>query len=197
MRPALHRPARRDVSAPGANISHKLQKIISDIKTTGSANLTRLTVLKKWFETKSRLASFGIFIADQASRRAHDGTQEVTELFREAREILADVDVFKPNMPRTRATALHSRLNGFQNERREIKWASVRLLHDNNMFLVESGLALYLWHGDSPAEGYRLAANYCEHYDPRHGNGLNGPSVDRIKEIAGFVLAIVSQEQER
>jgi hypothetical protein len=42
-------------------------------------------------------------------------------------------------------------------------------------------------HGDSPSEGYRLAANYCEHYDPPYGNGLNGPSVNRIEEIAGFV----------
>jgi hypothetical protein len=197
MRPAKGRLAQRDDSIPGTDVSHKLQKIISDIKTTGNVNLTRLTVLKKWFETRNRIASFGIFIANQASRRAHDRTEEANELFREAREILADVNVLEPNIPRTRATTLHARLNAFQNERRESRWASVRLIHDRSMFLVESGLGLYLWHGDSPTEGYRLAANYCEHYDPRHGNGLNGPSVDRIKEIARFVLAMETHEKER
>jgi hypothetical protein len=60
---------------------------------------------------------------------------------------------------------------------------------------VESGLGLYLWHGNSPTAGYRLAAAYCEHYDPRYGNGLNGPSVERIEEIAGFVLSTEAFEE--
>ena len=197
MRPSKDRLAQRCDSTPGADISHKLQKIITDIKTTGNANLTRLTVLKKWFETPYRLPSFGIFIANQASRQAHDTTKEADELFREARDILADVNVFEPNIPRTRAMRLHARLSAFQNERREIRWASVRLIRDNNMLLVESGLGLYLWHGESPTGGYRLAASYCEHYDPRHGNGLNGPSINRIEEIAGFVLAIETHEKGR
>jgi hypothetical protein len=157
--------------------------------------LTRLTVLKKWFETTHRLPSFGIFIASQASQQTRKTTKDAPELLREAHEILADVDVFEPNIPRTDATRLHSRLEAFQNERREVQWTSVRVIHNLDLFLVESGLHLYLWHGDSPSEGYRLAANYCEHYDPRYGNGLNGPSVDRIEEIAGFVLAIESHEE--
>ena len=76
-----------------------------------------------------------------------------------------------------------------------MKWASVRVIHNMNLFLVESGLQLYLWHGNSPAEGYRLAANYCEHYDPSYGNGLNGPSLKRIREIADFVRAIEAHEE--
>jgi hypothetical protein len=188
-------PALRSDKAPAANISHKLQKIVADIEKCGHANLTRLTVLKKWFETTHRLPSFGIFIASQASQQIRKTTKDAPELLREAHEILADVDVFEPNIPRTDATRLHSRLEAFQNERREVQWTSVRVIHNLDLFLVESGLHLYLWHGDSPSEGYRLAANYCEHYDPRYGNGLNGPSVDRIEEIAGFVLAIESHEE--
>ncbi len=76
-----------------------------------------------------------------------------------------------------------------------MKWASVRLIQNMNLFLVEGGLQLYLWHGYSPAEGYRLAANYCEHYDPRYGNGLNGPSANRIREIADFVRTIEAHEE--
>jgi hypothetical protein len=50
------------------NISDKLREIVAAIDQRGSVNLTRLTVLKKWFEASSRLSSFAIFIADQASR---------------------------------------------------------------------------------------------------------------------------------
>jgi hypothetical protein len=60
---------------------------------------------------------------------------------------------------------------------------------------VEGGLGLYLRRGDSPTDGYRLAAAYCEHYDPRYGTGFNGPSAVRIEEIADFVLAIETYEQ--
>jgi hypothetical protein len=73
----------------------------------------------------------------------------------------------------------------------------VRLIHDMNLFFVESGLRLYMGNGVSSVEGYRLAANYCEHYDPRYGTGLNGLSVNRIKEIIGFILAIEGHEKAR
>jgi hypothetical protein len=177
------------------SISRKLQKIVTDIEEHGSAGLTRLTVLKKWFGTPRRLSSFAIFIASQASRHTGKTTKEAAQLFNVAREILADVDIFELKIPRDGATRLHARLEVFQNERRELKWTSLRVIHNPNLFLVESGLRLYLWHSDSPVEGYLLAANFCEHYDPRYGNGLNGPSVKRIQEIARFTLAIEAHEE--
>jgi len=194
VKPTKDRPAERFNRLPGVNISHKLQKIVVDIEESGHAEPTRLTILKKWFETPRRLPSFGIFIAGRASRQTRKTTEEAPELFREVHEILADVDIFEPNIPQTDAINLHARLKAFQNQHRDVKWTSVRVIHNMNLFLVESGLHLYLWHGDSPAEGYRLAANYCEHYEPRYGNGLNGPSVNRIREIADFVLAIEAHE---
>lgn len=86
------------------NISNKLREIAAAIDRRGSANLTRLMVLKKWFEVSSHLSSFAIFIADQASRRMTKATEEAAELFREARTLLADVDVFAPKIPRAAAT---------------------------------------------------------------------------------------------
>ena len=70
----------------------------------------------------------------------------------------------------------------------------MRIIHDQNLFFVESGLGLYLWHRNSPSQAYRLAASYCEHYDPRYGNGLSGPSAKRIQEIADFTLAVETHE---
>jgi hypothetical protein len=194
MRSTKDQLAQRFDRAQNANTSRKLQKVVADIKECGNANLTRLTILKKWFEAPHHLPSFGVFIAIQASRQTNKETEKVAELFDEAREVLADVNVFEPDIPRTDAARLHARLQAFQNERRDMKWAAVRLIHNQNLFLVEGGLHLYLWHGASSTEGYRLAANYCEHYDPRYGTGLNGPSINRIEEIAGFVLAREAHE---
>ena len=112
----------------------------------------------------------------------------------EAREILADVDLFVPKIPNDRAKRLHARLEAFQDERQNTQWASVRIIHNRNLFFVEGGLGLCLWHRNSPSRAYRLAANYCEHYDPRYGNGLNGPSMKRIQEIADFTIAVETRE---
>jgi len=194
MRPGKERSAQRFGRASGADIPYKMQKIVDDIEKRGNVSLTRLTVLKKWFERPSRLPSFGIFIARRAVSHTRGTTEETRELFREAQSFLADVDVFDPTIPRTGAARLCTRLEAFQSQYQKLKWTSVRVIHNMDLFFVESGLRLYLGNGASPAEGYRFAANYCEHYDPRYGTGLNGPSVDRIKEIVGFVLAIESHE---
>jgi hypothetical protein len=177
------------------NISDKLRKIAAEIERRGSANLTRLTVLKKWFEVSSHLSSFAIFIADQASRQKTKAPKEAAELLRETRTLLADVDVLAPKIPRAAATKLHRGLRAFQNEYRDAPWGPVRIIHNHNLFLIECGLDIYLGHGDTPTAGYRLAVNYCEHYDPRYGNCLNGPSRRRIGEIVDFIRGVEDREE--
>ena len=98
-----------------ATIADKLGDIAAAIKQRGSANLTRLTVIKKWFEVPSHLSPFAIFIADQASRRRTKTTKGASKLIREARALLADADVFAPKIPRKGATRLHASLRTFQN----------------------------------------------------------------------------------
>ena len=94
-------------------ISDKLREIAGAIEQRGSANLTRLTAIKKWFEVPSHLSSFAIFIADHASRRKTKTTKKAGELIREARTLLADVDVFGPNVPRTSSHKIICISSGF------------------------------------------------------------------------------------
>jgi hypothetical protein len=176
-------------------VPEKLISIADQIKEGGSVALTKLTVLKKWFERPSRLSSFAVFIAEQACSRKGKTTRDATILFLESRQLLAEVDVYTPNIPRVEAEKMHRRLREFQNEYKSSSWGQVRLIYDQNLFLVEEGLRIYLWHTDSPSQGYRLAANYCEHYDPRYGNGLNGTSYIRIHEIARFMLTLEALEK--
>jgi hypothetical protein len=176
-------------------ISDKLREIVVAIEQHGSVNLTRLTVIKKWLEVPNHLSSFAIFIADRASRRKTKTTKEAGELIREARTLLADVDELAPNIPHKAATRLHLSLHAFQNEQRNIPWGPVRIISDHNLFLIECGLHIYLGHGDTPTEGYRLAANYSENYDSRYGNSLNGFSRKRIEEIIDFIHRVEAREK--
>ena len=107
--------AQRSDRAPGADISRKLQKIIADIHECGHASVTRLTVLKKWFEIPDRVPFFGVSIAKQTLKQVGKATKEAVELLHEASEMLADVDVFDRNIPRNDAISLHARLKSFQN----------------------------------------------------------------------------------
>jgi len=169
------------------DISEKLLKISAEIGSRGNANLTRLTVLKKWFGLAGRLPSFAIWVASRAISGKGKTGVEAAELFRQARALLASVNPYAPKMDRKLAKVLHDRLQKFQNEYKYQQWGPVRIIHDWNLMLVEQALAIYLWHSDSPALGYKLAADYCQHFDSRHGNGLNGPSRMKIEEMARFV----------
>ena len=50
-----------------AAVPEKIRKVIDDIDTRGNVPLTRLTVLKKWFERPNRLPVFGLWVARQAA----------------------------------------------------------------------------------------------------------------------------------
>ena len=91
-------------------VPEKLLKIIEDIDEQGDANLTRLTVLKKWFEKPGRLMPFAQWIASRASSRKGKTKGEAAELFREARKLLEDNQEHSPKLDQASAERLHSRL---------------------------------------------------------------------------------------
>ena len=176
------------------NIPEKLLSIVEEIDDHGNTSLTRLTVLKKWFERPERLSAFAIWVAARATSRKGKTIGAAAELFRAARTLLAGLDQIRPELVRPAAQALHDRLRDFQNEFQNQQGGSVRIVHNWNLMLVEQGLSIYLWHLDSSAHGYKLAADYCQHYDPRYGNGLNGPSRTKIAEIVRFMFNLEALE---
>ncbi len=176
------------------NIPEKLLRIADDIAEHGNVNLTRLVVLKKWFEKPERLSVFAIWVAARATSRKGKTAGAAAELFREAKALLAGADKCRPQLDRQKALELHDRLRDFQNEYENQRWGAVRIVHNWNLMLVEHALAIYLWHTNSPADGYKLAADYCQNYDPQYGNGLNGPSWTKIEEIVRFMFTIEALE---
>lgn len=182
-------------SSMRTNIPEKLIKIADQIEESGSASLTRLTVLKKWFEQDpKRLPSFALFIAKRASSRKGKTTGEAADLFFDASKLLKEADIYDLHLPQEEAINLYERLKAFQNEYKNTQWGNVRIVQNTNLFLVEEGLRIYLGRIISPSDGYRLAANYCEHYDPHYGNGLNGPSSLKINEIVRFMFTVEGRD---
>ena len=72
----------------------------------------------------------------------------------------------------------------------------MRIIHCWPLLLVEQGLALYLGQAASPTEGYKLAADFCQHYDSHYGNSLNGPSRTKIMEIVRFMFTHEAIEED-
>ena len=173
-------------------VPEKLLKIVVDIDASGQANLTRLTVLKKWFERPGRLTAFALWVAARAtSRKGKAGGAVAAGLFKESRALLDGLDKFRPALDREAAESLHDRLREFQNEHQRQKWVSVRVVHNWNLLLVEEALAICIWYPSSPAHGYKLAADYCQNYDPSYGT-----SRTKLLEMARFMFAVEVREAD-
>jgi hypothetical protein len=167
------------VFALRTNIPEKLLAIVHEIDASGSANLTRLTVIKKWFDRPERLSAFGLWIARRACGRIGKTKGKAGALLKEAHNILgttATRDAFLTRPDRVSAKSLHERARGFHNEFKGGAWGPVRIIHCWPLLLVEKGLAIYLGLSDTAPDGYKLASDFCQHYDSRYGNSLNGPS---------------------
>ena len=179
------------------SVPEQLLKVVDEINTHGHASLTRLTVLKKWFERPKRLYAFALWTAARAVSRKSKTGGAAAVLFLEARALLAGLDKTTPKLNRQAAQRLHDRLQDFHNEYTNQQWGLVRIVHNWNLLLVEEALGICLWHADSPSHGYKLAADYCRHYDSRYGTSLNGPSQAKIKEIVRFMFAVEALEDDR
>ena len=178
-----------------ASVADKLAAVIGQIDETGNADLLRLTVLKKWFERPGRLTAFAFWTAFHAASRGGKATGPARDLFRDAQELLLGRGEGSELDP-VAAEDLHRRLRAFQNTCQRSQWGPVRIVKVSDLLLVEEALAAYLWHPHPPSQGYKLAVAYCEHYDPRYGNGLNGPSRVRLEEIVDFIEHREAQEAD-
>ena len=181
-------------------VPEKILVMIDDIDARGNVPLTRLTVLKKWFEGPGRLSAFGLWIVRGAAGRKGKTKDGAGALLDEARALLgAAATRERPHQQIDRAAAesLHDRARDLQNEFQNQQWGPVRLVHCWPLLLVEQGLALHLGQAVTPSDGYKLAADWAQNYDSRYGNGLNGPSGGKLQELVRFMFNVEAREEER
>jgi hypothetical protein len=182
------------------DVPEKILKIIDDIDMQGNVLLTRLTVLKKWFEHPCRLSTFGLWIARRAAGRKGKTKGEHGALLKEASLLLGPASTresFFAQPDRHAVATLHTRAKLSQNDFENQQWGPVRIVRCRPLLLVEEGLAIYLWHSESPSHGYKLAADWAQNYDSRYGNGLNGPSRGKLEELVSFMFTVEAIEDDR
>jgi hypothetical protein len=181
-------------------VPEKILKMIEDVDTRGNVSLTRLTVLKKWFEAPGRLSAFGLWLARRASGRKGKTKGEAGRLLDETRRLLGTSSTRESlfqQINREAVQSLHARARSFQNEFQKQQWGPVRIIHCWPVLLVEKGLALYAGFDRHPTDGYKLAADWTQNYDSRYGNGLNGPSQGKLRELMRFMFSVEALEDER
>jgi len=163
----------------------------------GNANLTRLTILKSGLVTPGGcLRSPSGWRVGPFRARAKPGF-EAAALFRQARALLARVNPYAPKVDRKLAKVLHDCLQTFQNEYKTSNGGPVRIIHNWDLLLVEAGaghLSLVLRLARTRLQ---TGGDYCQHYDSRCGNGLNGPSRTKIEEMARFVYKLEEVQGNR
>ncbi len=167
-------------------IHRKLASIVEEIDREGFAELVRLSVLKKWFDTPGRLTAFALWIAEQATTGEAPVSEPEAALLAQVRALLADLPA-RGDLNLRVMRELHGRLQAFQSDYKRISWGRVRLVKSKALMLIEDAFTICLRYPDDPRFGYKLAAYYCGHYDARYGTNLNGPSRDRVQQIAAFV----------
>jgi hypothetical protein len=181
-------------------VPEKILKVLEDIDTRGNVALTRLTVLKKWFERPGRLQVFGLWVARQAAGRKGETQDGAAALLDEARALLGSAatrESLFQQIARETAQSLHHRARMFQNDFQKQQYGPVRIIHCWPLLLVEEGLALHAGLHRHPSSGYKLAADWAQHFDTCHGNGLNRPSRAKLQKLRRFMLSVEALEDER
>jgi len=178
-------------------VPEKVLRIVDDIKRDRDVPQTRLTVLKSWFKHPGRLAAFGLWIARKAAGRKGKTKGPAGELLNEARRLLGTSSSRKnlfDRIDRKAGEALRDRARAFQNRHERQRWGAVRIIECWPLLLVEEGLALLVEPHRTPSDGYKLAADWAQNYDPSVGTGLNGPSKGKLLELVRFMFCVEALE---
>lgn len=183
---------------PQATAARKLAMLAEELRTGKSFRITRLTVLKRLCAEWESAAPFACFLASLSRERFR--TEPPSHLDAERRQMfgkridtaVACIHAYMAAPTRDAELALRAArrdLESAQSDTRDTKWATVRIVHSRDALVVENAIHCLLDPRNSAAWGYRLASDYAERYDPRHGTGLVPESAPRVREIAAFWLS--------
>ena len=167
----------------------KLSEIESALKN-GERDITCLTSIKSLCKEEPDLARrFVTYLAHKALERDKKkwsaGRQELVE------RVLTLLDQWPQQagvQDIRRAWDYWDALRNTQSETRRIPWGHVRVIHDNNLLLLEIAVESLINPDQAGYFAYQAARHYAERYDSRHGTGLIPASAPFVRDIADFFL---------
>jgi hypothetical protein len=174
----------------------KLARIAADLRLGKEYSITRLTTLKSLCKEPKVAANFALHMAkltrDQIEREPcpkHLQPEEWEEHKRLIAEAVPQMEDFleRPTPEKRDALSeLHRKFTSAQNEFVRVYGGPVRQIKNKRLLLVEDALKAVLREDEAPFWAYKIARDYAERYDPRHGTGLIPSSAPMVEDIVSF-----------
>jgi hypothetical protein len=174
----------------------QLARLAQALRQGQAFSITRLTTLKRLCADPDAAARFAHHLAERTHERMLQRAPpahlppERWEHFK--RQVAAGVESLSCHMRQPTLETLSalqeawSALTAAQNHYEQHAWGPVRCIECREALLVEQAIACVLVPQQSAVEGYRLARDYAQRYDPRYGSGLIPDSAPYVEEIAAF-----------
>lgn len=171
-------------------IEHKLIALAGEIESTGFANTTRLTVVKKWCQEPARLKALAVFIAKSTlANKATSMHGRERELWVHSQDLFAYADPTVDQISYAEAEALMTQLVEFQSEYRHDRWGAIRIINSKELLVIERAIGIVL-EPSRPESGYKLVAEHLSSYNSTHGPGLYPECLKELYALAHFVRSI-------
>jgi hypothetical protein len=171
----------------------KLEAALSDLQDgrTGYFSITKLTSIKSLCRDEACRKEYCAYLASLVTEKTQttakdENPEDVRNLVQEAGRAIFDLANETGNNEMIAQKAL-SRLRKFQDEYRKINWATVRIITNNDLLILENILQSLLSQKDTAAScAYDATRNYVERYNPHCGTGLIAESIPMLNEVVQF-----------
>lgn len=176
-----HRLSREDILR-----LQKLEQVLKELRENKNTyfSITKLTSIKNLCKDKSRRNDYCLYLASLVMDNAEqDEEKQYFQLLQEAYTTI--IRLLDSNEVTAREMLLQIR--NFQNETKKIKWATVRIIKNNNLLILEKILQALLSHPDTAlVYVYDATRHYVEKYNPKYGTGLIVDSIPMLEHITSF-----------
>jgi hypothetical protein len=167
----------------------KLSEIESALKKGERRGITCLTSIKSLCKEPDLARRFVSYLAHKALEQDRKKRSAAREELVERVLTLLDHWPEQPGVQdNRRARDCWDALRNTQSETRRIPWGHVRVIHDNNLLLLEIAVESIIHPDQAGYFAYQAARHYAERYDSRHGTGLIPASAPFVRDIADFFL---------
>ncbi|HNV71945.1 MAG TPA: hypothetical protein PKO06_19730 [Candidatus Ozemobacteraceae bacterium] len=182
-----------------SSVPEKILLIADQIEEDGSVNITKLTIVKKWFAKPQRRKAFALWMARHAAGKPGKVDANAKRILNDAKKLLGSAPrhgTLSTEIDREKIGALCDRARAFNDEYVPGKWGSVRIIQCQALLLIEKSLAILLVRESLPAEAYELLATWVYSFDSRYSDTLNGPSSGRLREFVRFMFTVEALEHD-
>jgi hypothetical protein len=189
-------PAPKKPLPAGADKVRKLARIAAELRQGKRFEITRLTLLKSLCKDPAAAGRFVVHLSrlnrdrmrarDCPSHLSADKWRRFQKLVKEAVRWMESYLQRPGKKPRSAMQRLLSEAQDMQNQYKDLRWTTVRIIECREALIVEKSLKCLLYPHDSAVLCYQIARDHAERYSPHHGTGLTPESAPLVEDIADF-----------